>query len=198
VKEIPLTKGQVALVDDEDYEALVSGYKWRVHHSGVMRTSYAQSSMRGSKPPRSVLLHRLIMNAPVGTEVDHINGDGLDCQRHNLRLATHRQNKQNVAKQRTRNGIATSSRFKGVRWHIVGRFWVAQCKLNKKQVYLGCFQDDVAAALAYNAFALEHYGEFARLNEIDERNAAEPTIERRARLAQEAEREERDGAKDYG
>jgi hypothetical protein len=89
MREIPITKGKTLLVDDEDYE-LVSGFFWCA--SKGRHTYYAQSRPGPRGARQCILAHRLIMRAPADTEVDHINENGLDCRRANLRLATRKQN----------------------------------------------------------------------------------------------------------
>lgn len=108
-------------------------------------------------------MHRLILGTSVGMEVDHVNGDGRDNRRVNLRLATHSQNMANQRKRR--DGI--SSRYKGV-WYERRRKrpWRAKIKVRGRQVNLGYFETEEEAAYAYNLAALEHFGGFARLNEI--------------------------------
>jgi hypothetical protein len=165
MKEIPVSGGLVALVDDEDYEVVV-GYAWCGITHPRRRTSYAMANIPGTRPQRNIYLHRLIMGAPSGIHVDHKNGNGLDCQRHNMRVATQTQNNHNTPKRLTYGGIPTRSRFKGVTWEPRREHWVANGNLNGKCIYLGSSHNEQEAALAYNAFALEHYGEFARLNTI--------------------------------
>jgi hypothetical protein len=165
MKEIPVRGGFVALVDDEDYE-LASQYCWRPLRQTNRRTIYARAYVRGTKPQRQVCLHRLIMDSPAGVQVDHVDCNGLNCQRHNLRLATRAQNRQNTPKCRSYKGHLPSSRFKGVRWYLRNKTWMACGEIDGNKVYLGSFDDEAEAAKSYNAFALEHYGEFARLNDV--------------------------------
>ncbi|HEU4344816.1 MAG TPA: HNH endonuclease [Candidatus Binatia bacterium] len=153
MKTILLTRGKVAVVDDEDYER-VSAFKW-----------FAMSSQRGpwyarrDVKRRAVLLHRVIMNAPEGVEVDHINGDGLDCRKTNLRLATRSQNQHNKTKyKRNKSG------FKGVCWHRASDRWLAQIRVDAKNIYLGVFATPEEAARAYDVAAQKHHGEFCRVN----------------------------------
>lgn len=103
-------------------------------------------------------LHRVIMNAPPGVEVDHINGDTLDNRRCNLRFATSTQQKCN---QRPRGG---TSKYKGVGWHKRDRKWRAQITYHGKQISLGYFDGELGAAFAYDVAARILFGEFARLN----------------------------------
>jgi len=148
MKEIPVTQGRVALVDSEDYH-LVSGRKWCCSNGAAMRYE------RGLP----TYMARLIMGAPGGMEVDHINGNRLDNRRANLRLCTHKQNLQNRKRQ-----AGGSSRYKGVH-KSVGK-WRAMIGYDGKLYHLGYFADEEDAAKAYNEAASERFGEFARLNVI--------------------------------
>lgn len=148
MKEIPLTQGKVAIVDDEDFDR-INLYKWR-YCKGA-----AQSQTE--RPNRKVLLmHRMILNAPDGVEVDHINGDALDNRKSNLRLASH---KQNLANQKMK--ASNTSGFKGVTWHSKNKRWIAQIQGGH---YLGSYATAEDAARAYDKKAKELFGEFARLN----------------------------------
>ena len=91
-------------------------------------------------------------------EIDHINGNGLDYRKCNLRVCTHQQNLQN---QRIQKGV---SKFKGVCWHKASQKWMAKIKHNYKTIYLGVFNNEIDAAKSYNKKAKELFGEFARLN----------------------------------
>ncbi len=156
--------GRVALVDDEDYD-LVMQYRWNVlehqRPSGSMAGPYAFSSRRRDRQVFTYM-HRLIL--PGVPEVDHEDGNGLNNQRSNLRSATRPQNNANGSKHPTHAGMPTSSRFKGVSWHKAARKWTAQIADGGRQHYLGCFADEIEAALAYDAAACVAFGEFARLN----------------------------------
>jgi hypothetical protein len=165
MKEIPMTQGLVALVDDED-AGLIGGYKWRGLKSKGAHTAYAYAQIRGSRPKRRIYLHRLIMNAPAGIEVDHINGNGLDNRRANLRLATRVENSRNVPKRPLINGLPPSSKFKGVTWSKYHGYWAAQVCINRKHKMIGYFASETDAALAYNAFVVANFGEFALPNEV--------------------------------
>jgi hypothetical protein len=154
MKEIPLTKGYVALVSDADYER-VSQFKWQAkvnHH-----TVYARGRVDG----KDQFLHRIIMNVtdPM-IYIDHRDHDGLNNQRKNLRVCSRSQNMSNQRKIR-----ATSSQFKGVCWHRGGGKWQAKLKQpNGKQLYLGLFTDEIDAACAYDDAARQHFGAFALTN----------------------------------
>ena len=148
-KSIPLTRGKFALVDDEDFD-FINQFKWFAHES--KGKSYAERKLRNVH----VKLHRVLLNAPPDKEVDHINGDGLDCRRENLRLCNHKQNTQN-ARLRKDN----TSGYKGVSSTVEGR-WRAHIRGNK--VFIGCFGTPEEAARAYDKKAIELFGEFAKLN----------------------------------
>lgn len=162
MKKIELTRGYFAIIDDEDVE-LVANYSWRV--IPTRNTMYAKAYVRGSgrKNPQQVFMHRLIMDAPKELEVDHINGDGLDNRRENMRLCSHAQNLQNQRNDSSRG----SSIYKGVSWSKKDKKWIAQiCKEYSNEV-LGYFKDEKEAALAYNEAALDFFGEFAKINEVE-------------------------------
>lgn len=153
-KRIPLHgkygSGKYALVDDEDYERLLQ-YKWRGHATGYARCSVYDKQ---KKTIQTILMHRLILDTPVGFHTDHRNGDRLDNRRCNLRIATEQQNSAN-SKPRGKTSI-----FKGVRFHK--GLWQAQICTN----YLGVFDTQCAAAQAYNEAAIKLFGEFAWLNDL--------------------------------
>lgn len=146
-----LTRGLSALVDEADYTC-VSQFEWYAHWNGY--TYYAARGAGGNR----VYLHRFILGAEKGVQVDHEDLDGLNCTRLNLRIATQSQNNANRRKQ---SGKA-SSRFKGV-W-ARGTKWGAQIKHNRTQIRLGCFSLEEDAARAYDVKARELYGEFALCN----------------------------------
>lgn len=160
MKEISLTKGYVALVDDEDYEEL-SKHKWRVCKMRGGPKAQRQSRRDASGKRTSVYMHRQITNAPPGLVVDHLNHDTLDNQRANLRVCTCAQNGANMRK---RPGL--SSRFKGVSWYALCGKWRASITVNGRFKHLSLFDDEVEAARAYNRAAREHFKEFALLNDV--------------------------------
>jgi hypothetical protein len=160
MREIILTNGNKVLVDDEDYEKL-SKLTWYFRKQGYA-VGNLPSPENGVYP--KVLMHRYILNAPKGTQVDHINGNKLDNRRCNLRIANASKNKANC-------GIRSNntSGYKGVT-KATGRRknkpWTAQIKVNYKRIHLGYFETKESAALAYNEAALKYFGEFAKLNEL--------------------------------
>lgn len=159
VVEISLTQGKVALVDDADAE-LISQYKWCVMKSD--RTYYAKRAHRNNGKCITVLMHTVLTGCK---KVDHINGDGLDNRRENLRRATTRENNQNRRKR-----LNASSRFNGVYYSKKSRKFQAQIRVpakeggQGKQIYLGLFEDEVQAAKAYDNEARKIHGEYAALN----------------------------------
>jgi HNH endonuclease/AP2 domain len=156
MKEIPLTKGKVALVNDDDHEWL-SRYKWYARHNpngnwyAVRRTSRrADHSF--------VWMHRAIMGGPSqGFDIDHRNGNGLDNQRKNLRVATRSQNNANG-----KLHINNTSCVKGVSWDKARRKWAAEMRANYRTIHLGRFADKEEAIRVRRAAAQALFGEFAR------------------------------------
>jgi hypothetical protein len=155
LKTIPLTKGQIAIIDDEDYER-ISAFKWCCAYG--RETFYGKRAYGFQSEHITVLLHRFILNAPKDMQVDHINGDGLDNRRANLRICTHADNQHNRKKQKT-----NTSGYKGVFWNKQYKKWEVQIRAEKK-IRVGMFSDKEEAARAYDAKAKELHGEFARLN----------------------------------
>lgn len=153
--EIPLTKGKVALVDEADSARVLGFGKWSAQYSGYGTLWYAVSSKLGR-----TYLHRFVLGVPRGTVVDHISGDGLDCRRANLRIASLSQNNANRDKPSTRE---FTSQYKGVTRNQRGR-WIAKIKADGGQLVLGTFDTERDAACAYDAAARILFGEFARCN----------------------------------
>lgn len=149
-----------AQIDDADY-ALVSPHRWSLHigYSGV---KYALAHIWKDGKRLTVYLHQLIIGHLPGSakdiEIDHWDGDGLNNQRYNLRLATHAQNAANCK----RHSDKASSRYKGVYPHW--NKWTVYIKSNYKLLYVGVYDTEREAALAYDAKARELFGEFARTN----------------------------------
>lgn len=148
-KTIALTKGYVAIVDP-DWHEMLSLIRW------TYNKGYAET--RSGKQRKHESMHRVIMDAQPGQEVDHINGDKLDNRKLNLRLCTRNQNIQH------RKGFGGTSQFKGVRLNY-GK-WDALIKHNKKSYFLGRFDCELEAARAYNEAATRLHGDFAYLNAV--------------------------------
>ncbi len=149
MKKISLTQGFEALVDDEDYERL-SAFKWNVHMGGK-NNFYA--ARRVNK--KNLLMHHVIYPISKPFCVDHIDGNGCNNQKNNLRVCLHKNNLCNAAISKN-----NTSGFKGVYWQK-GK-WVAAISPNGKCIYLGRFSDPKEAAKVYDTAAEFHYGEFAR------------------------------------
>ncbi len=153
------------LLDAEDYE-IQNQYTWSIDTSRpdgkprVMRHDVLPDGKR-----RVHLLHRDILNAPHGMEVDHINGNQLDERRCNIRLCTHAENMRN--RQKFRN---CSSQYKGVSMDKNSNTWIAHIQVNGVQKYLGGFTTEIDAAKAYNEAAKALYGEFALPNNLPREN----------------------------
>lgn len=143
-------------MDDDVYE-WASEYKWYAYTSNG--PYYAMGSSGKCHNKR---LHRLILNAAPDEICDHINGDGLDNRRCNLRIATHAENCQNARKQKRTDSPRQQSKFIGV--HAHREKWVARIAQEQNRYYLGSYTDEVDAALAYDDAARKLYGQHARVN----------------------------------
>jgi hypothetical protein len=152
---VPLSSGGQAVVDSAVAE-LLRGHVWSESPQG-----YAVAKIRRHGRQATLFMHRVIMGLAHGDfrHVDHVNHDKLDNRLSNLRLATNAQNQHN---QVPRTGA--SSAFKGVVWHRRDKRWIARIHVQSKAIVLGRFTDEIAAALAYDAAARRHFGEFAYLN----------------------------------
>ena len=162
MKEIELTRGQVALVDDDDYEIL-NQYKWHALFDKVGGGYYAKTCQ--AIPVGGItsnLMHRAILKvASDFVHVDHVNHNTLDNTRGNLRIATPSQNGAN----RKRN-INNISGFKGVSWRNDRNKWVVNIKVNQRKIWIGAYGDIIIAARAYNNAAIKYFGEYALLNVV--------------------------------
>ena len=160
MKTIELSQGKVTLVDDEDYRwlrqiswyAALIGGNYRDHWYAVT-TDKAHHKM-----------HRVIMRAPPGMVVDHIDGDGLNNQKTNLRIVSVAQNAVNRRKSKRARGVVPTSKFKGVNFYATSGRWVARIQRNRVNTHLGYFDVEEDAARAYDEAAKSLHGEFACLN----------------------------------
>lgn len=167
-KYIKLPCGRRTLVDNEDYERL-KGYFWASKRTDQDRTRYVMAHIyhgKGCNPKvTTILLHRMVLNLKPFKEdsmyVDHINHNGLDNRKENLRLVTCSQNGAN----RQPNKKKGTSKYKGVGWHPHGK-WVARIRNKGRLQHLGYFEDEIEAAKAYNRAAQEIFGEYALINKI--------------------------------
>jgi hypothetical protein len=154
-------KGQIVLIDEADWDR-VREYVWWVSQNNHCRkklinnsTYYAYAKMGG----KNVAMHRLILgHIPQGLETDHINGNGLDNRKMNLRTCTHSQNNRNKPKMK-----GTSSKYIGVSWHIHKNKWIAKIQKNGKAYYLGYFDSQLKAAIVRDRHAKYILGEYAKL-----------------------------------
>lgn len=156
VKELPLTKGYVAIVEDEDFDWL-SQWKWTAKDCG--NTVYGMRKYRKGGRQFTISLHRQIMGNPEGMEVDHEDRNGLNNRRSNLRVVSHKANAYN-AKMNSRN----TSGFRGVHRNPTRQRWVARIMHEGKSRTLGTFDDIVEAAKAYDQAAREWHGPTAFQN----------------------------------
>ena len=168
MRHIELTQGKQAIVDDADY-ALLSKYKWCTRRT-CNGSLYAVRTCYSEEGSISVPMHRVITSCPDDKVVDHVNHNGLDNRRENLRVCTVSQNAQNSLPRRR------SSKFKGVHWHTRDRKWVAKIKFEGKSTFIGCFTDEVKAARAYDIKAIELHGEFACPNFDDSHRIAKEYV----------------------
>lgn len=158
MKKIKLTQGKYALVDDADFET-VSKYKWYAQNMGTGQPLWyaARSTWKNGKKG-IIKMHRFIMGFPSSSlDIDHIDQNGLNNQKSNLRVVSHLQNMANG-----RTSRSNTSGFKGVSFN--GHKWVAQSKDRGVQNYLGSFENKIDAAIIYDMFVLLRHGEFAQTN----------------------------------
>lgn len=153
--QYPLSNGGFTLIDEEDIPKL-AGHTWYQH------MGYARARKPGTNGGE-IHLSRIIMPCPDGLFVDHINRNKLDNRKSNLRIVTRSQNNAN---RRSFNG--SSSRYKGVRWNKKMQLWEAKIRKDNKVLCLGSYEDEIAAASAYNDYARKMWGEYAVLNDIEE------------------------------
>jgi len=158
MKTIPLSQGFVALIDDEDF-ARVSQYKWcaLVCKNGRIYAKRHYWVPGGKGKEKNIMMHRFILGLPLGRkpDVDHEDHNGLNNQKHNLRVATRQQNNANQRKTRG------TSQFKGVYWNKNAGKWQAQIKVNGVRHYLGLFTSEAKAAGAYAQAAVKYFGTFS-------------------------------------
>jgi hypothetical protein len=154
MKQIKLTQGKVALVDDEDYDFL-NKFKWCFNGRYAARSTILSDGSKGH-----LLMHRLILLSRHGESTDHRDEDKLNNSRGNLRKCTQTENNRNVSRRKD-----NTSGYKGV--HQTRDLWAAQLSHNGRQLFLGRFKTKQEAAIAYNAAAIVLHREFACLNEVD-------------------------------
>lgn len=159
MKTIPLSNtDRLIIVDDEDYERL-SKFTWSQSVSKVNRGVVRRSYKHGLLTYTVSIANEIMYTRRV--QYDHIDRNPLNNQKHNLRLATDKQNAQNRTKRRN-----ASSKFKGVSWTPKVNRWACYICIDGKQVWLGYHETEDAAARRYNEMALKHFKEFASLNPV--------------------------------
>lgn len=151
MKTIKLKSQDLVIIDDEDYEK-VSQFKWFADKR--LRTIYAKRNT-----PFRIYLHRFLLNPTKTQEIDHINGNGLDNRKSNLRVSTHSQNKRNSKKY-----ISNKAGYKGVYKPKKKNHYRAQISIDGKTRQIGCFKTPEEAASAYNKYVLKIEPKFAKIN----------------------------------
>jgi len=152
MKQISLTQGKYALVDDKDFGYL-NQWKWFASFDGCNWYACRKGGV--------IKMHRVILGLQKGDKqkVDHINHNGLDNCRCNLRICTQAQNCQNRKPYKN-----SSSKYKGVSWYSITKKWRARIKLKRKEIHLGYFDSETLAAKTYDEKAKILFGDFAKLN----------------------------------
>lgn len=156
---ISLSQNQFAIIDDDDV-LLINNFDWYLFRDPYNCYAFTVIKLANGRK-RTLRMHRLILNPFDNQGVDHINNNGLDNRRDNLRIATQSQNNAN-----RRKFINCTSQYKGVSWWKDKSKWTACINVNHKRTFLGYFHDEKEAAEAYNCAAINLFGKFAKLNII--------------------------------
>lgn len=159
MKKIKLTKGQYTLIDNEDFQR-ISRYRWHAYYDKTIMSFYARTTLYKKRIKKNITLsmHRFIMNATPKKIIDHINHNTLDNRKNNLRLCNRKESARNTRK------LKGVSIFKGVCLYKPRMNWRARIRAKEKTIYLGYFNNQKQAALAYDKAARKYYGEFAYTN----------------------------------
>lgn len=156
MKRISLTKGQFALVDDNDFEEL-NKHKWRASFNKGVNSFYVIRTIINSKGTETTeFMHRFLTRVSCGFHIDHINHNTLDNRKQNLRIVTHSQNAMN-----RRIRCDNKSGVTGVNWHKRDCVWIATININKKLKYLGGFKNKKDAIKSRKNAEIKHYDEYA-------------------------------------
>ena len=158
MKTIQLTNGGEAFVDDEDY-SLLSRHKWR-----KMKNNNVWYVVAPFTSNSKITMHKIVMGSKAGYIVDHIDRNGLNNQKSNLRFSTASHNAMN-----SRKHPNCSSKFKGVYWCPSHGTWMSYIVANKKKHYVGSFKSELEAARAWNNAAKKFHGQFAYLNTLPDK-----------------------------
>lgn len=160
MRKIPLNQGKFALIDDEDFER-VNQYKWHLFKCGTGLKEYVATNKYVNGIRKVIKLHRFILRAKKKQIMDHINGNGLDNRKANLRFCTQQQNAYN----RKLNKNNTSG-YKGISFkkdiRLKYKQWIAYINVEKKRKYLGYFRTKEEAMKVRIEAEKQYYGEFAR------------------------------------
>lgn len=152
-KKIALPRGRFALVDDQDFERL-SQYKW--YYVGKYA---ARKGCKALGEKNTIYMHREVLQTPDGLETDHVNGDGLDNRRENLRACTASENQRNRSVR-----VDSWSGFKGVQWSPKKNRWSVRITHNRRRLFVGDYDNLLDAARAYDTAAKDLFGDFRRDN----------------------------------
>lgn len=160
MKKIALTQGKFALVDDEDFEWL-SQWKWYCDTNQIFpnKLRAARRSKRLNGKSKILLMHREILHYCGNGHIDHIDGDGLNNQKYNLRISSIAENIRNQKLHKN-----NTSGYKGVTWFKYAKKWMAQIMVDRKHISLGYFDDKLEAAKAYDKASKLYHGKYGRTN----------------------------------
>ena len=158
MKQIKLTQGKVALVDNKDFKFL---NQWKWHAIKIDSIYYACRKNSIGESPQRIFMHRVLLKAKADQLIDHKDTDGLNNQKENLRFCTRSENARNRKSMKK-----STSKYLGVSWDKEKSRWRGNITKNGKNIKLGTFKIEKEAAVIYNIAARKYYGEFARPNKL--------------------------------